>query len=229
MPDSFFEKLKKGMGIEIPAEGEARQGRPSEEKEEKTERRVKAKKTPKESKLPTGQAKTEKEKELEPKVKSIEPKAVEPSFTPTPIEISKGKKVPEKEKEEMEIKKPSFTKTMEGREETWLEPVGQLAVDVYQTEVELVIQSAIAGVRPEDLDISIEKDILTVSGERKKPFEEKGDYFSQECYWGKFSRQIILPVEIDPNKIEATLKDGILTIKAPKLFKERKRKIMVRG
>jgi len=95
--------------------------------------------------------------------------------------------------------------------------------------MELGVQSAIAGIRPEDLDISIEKDILTISGERKKSFEEKGDYFSQECYWGKFSRQIILPVEIDPNKIEATLKDGILTIKAPKLFKERKRKIMVRG
>jgi len=219
MPDSFFEKLKKGMGIEMP----------SEEKEEKTEIRVKAKKTPKESKLPTGQAKTEKEKELESEVKPITPEVEESYSVPAPIEISKDEKALEKEKEKMEIKKPSFVKTIESREETWLESVGQLAVDVYQTEAELVIQSAIAGVRPEDLDISIEKDIVTVSGERKKSFEEKGDYFSQECYWGKFSRQIILPVEIDPNKIEATLKDGILTIKAPKLFKERKRKIMVRG
>jgi HSP20 family protein len=219
MRDSFFEKLKKGMGIEIP----------SEEKEEKIERRVKAKKTPKESKLPTGQATMKKERELEPEARSIEPKVEESYSVPAPIEIAKGKKAPEKEEEEIEIKKPSFFKTMEGREETWLEPVGQLAVDVYQTEVELVIQSAIAGVRPEDLDISIEKDIVTISGERKKPLEEKGDYFSQECYWGKFSKQIILPVEIDPNKIEATLKDGILTIRAPKLFKEKKRRIMVRG
>ncbi len=204
MSDSFFEKLKKGMGIEIPSE-------------EKIERGVKTRKT-----------KMKKEKELEPGVRSIEPKVEEPSFTPAPIEISRGKEAPEKE-EEIEIKKPSFVKTTKVREETWLEPVGQLAVDVYQTEVELVIQSAIAGVRPEDLDISIERDIVTISGERKKPLEEKGDYFSQECYWGKFSKQIILPVEIDPNKIEATLKDGILTVRASKLFKERKRRIMVRS
>jgi len=219
MQNSFFEKLKKGMGIEIP----------SEEKEEKIERRVKARKTPKESKLPTGQVTMKKERELEPEARSIEPKVEEPSFTPAPIEISGGKKAPEKKEEEIEIKKPSFVKTTKAREETWLEPVGQLAVDVYQTEVELVIQSAIAGVSPEDLDISIERDIVTISGERKKLLEEKGDYFSQECYWGKFSRQIILPVEIDPNKIEATLKDGILTVRAPKLFKEKKRRIMVRG
>jgi len=104
-----------------------------------------------------------------------------------------------------------------------------LAVDVYQTENELVIQSAIAGVKSEDLDISLEGDVITISGERKKPFEEKEDYFSQECYWGKFSRQIILPVEVDPNRIEASLKDGILTIRAPKLLKEKKRKIIIKG
>jgi len=216
------------MGIEIP----------SEEKEEKIERRVKARKTPKESRLPTGQATMKKERELESEVRSIEPKVEESYSVTAPIEISKGKKAPEKEEpsfakategKEIEIKKPSFVKTMDGKEETWLEPVGQLAVDVYQTDAELVIQSAIAGVKPEDLDISIEKDVVTISGERKKPLEEKWDYFSQECYWGKFSKQIILPVEIDPNKIEATLKDGILTIRAPKLFKEKKRKIMVRG
>ena len=219
MQNSFFEKLKKGMGIEIP----------SEEKEEKIERRARARKTPKENKLPTGQATMKKERELEPEARSIEPKVEESYSVPAPIEISKGKKTPEKKEEEIEIKKPSFVKTMESREETWLEPVGQLAVDVYQTEVELIIQSAIAGVKPEDLDISIEKDIVMISGERKKPLEEKGDYFSQECYWGKFSKQIILPVEIDPNKIEATLNDGILTIRLPKLFKEKKRRIMVRS
>ena len=219
MRDSFFEKLKKGMGIEIP----------SEEKEEKIERRVKARKTPKENKPSTGQTTMKKERELEPEARSIEPKVEESYSVPAPIGILKGKKAPEKEEEEIEIKKPSFVKTMEGREETWLEPVGQLAVDVYQTDAELVIRSAIAGVKPEDLDISIEKDVVTISGERKKPLEEKGDYFSQECYWGKFSKQIILPVEIDPNKIEATLRDGILTIRTPKLFKEKKRRIMVRS
>ena len=194
---NFFEKLKKGMGVEIPAESEGKQ--PASAKatagEEEKEKPRKAKV------LPAGR-----------QVKKIEIK--EPSLEPTAIEPLAEKETPEVVEE-----KPK---------ETWLEPVGQLAVDVYQTENELVIQSAIAGVKPEDLDISLEGDVITISGERKRPVEEKGDYFSQECYWGKFSRQIILPVEVDPNRIEASLKDGILTIRTTKLQKEKKRRIVVK-
>jgi len=190
------------MGIEIPAENE-----------EKIE---------------------EKEKPRKTKVKKIEIK--EPSAKPIAIEP------PAEKKTTKEVEKPSFKKATDSNlpatlppsagpsdKESWLEPVGQLAVDVYQTENELVIQSAIAGVKSEDLDISLEGDVITISGERKKPVEEKEDYFSQECYWGKFSRQIISPVEVDPNRIEASLKDGILTVRAPKLLKEKKRKIIIKG
>ncbi len=112
-------------------------------------------------------------------------------------------------------------------ENQWPKAEGQLAVDVYQTDSELVIQSAIAGVKPENLDISIEKDLVTIKGEREKPVQEKGDYFYQECYWGGFSRQIILPVEVDPGRIEATLKEGILMIRMPKIMREGKKKIEV--
>lgn len=187
---NFFEKLKKGMGIEIPTE------------EEKVKEVVKEK--PKEEK----------------KLKRIKKEGVQK------IEL-KVEKV-EKPKEKTEVEKPSQIKPAEEKEE-WLEPEGELAVDVYQTDSELIIQSAIAGVKPEELDISLEGDMITIEGERKKPFEEKGDYFVQECYWGKFSRKIILPVEINPDQIEATFKDGILTIRLPKILKEKKRKIVVRS
>ena len=109
------------------------------------------------------------------------------------------------------------------------ESEGQLAIDVYQTEKELVIQSAIAGIKLKDLDISIEKDKLTVKGKREKPIEnEKTNYFYQECYWGPFSREIILPVEIDPSRTKASFKEGILTIRMPKIEREKKKKIEVK-
>ena len=210
---SFFEKLKKGMGIEGP----------SEEVTEEEKRRPR--KPPKESKLPTGQA-----KKIEAKKRVIEPKVEEPEIKEEKIEVSR-EEVPEKEekKEEVEIKKDYYPPTARKEEEKkWFEPEGELAIDVYQTETDLVIQSAIAGVKPEFLDISMERDVITIKGSREKPFEEEGDYFTQECYWGSFSREVILPVEVDPDKAEATMKEGILTIRIPKILREKKRRIKVK-
>jgi HSP20 family protein len=152
---NFFEKLKRGMGIEVPVE------------EKKKEKEIEAR---------------EREK-----------------------------------KKEVQLK------------EKWPEPEGELAIDMYQTNEELVILSAIAGVKPEDLNLYLEGDVLFIEGERKKPIEEKGDYFLQECYWGKFSRKIVLPVEINPEKISATFKDGILTIRIQKISKERRKKISIKS
>ena len=120
-------------------------------------------------------------------------------------------------------------KKVKEEEGKWFEQEGQLAIDIYQTENELVIRSAIAGVKPESVEISFEKDIITIRGRREKPLKEEEDYFSQECYWGPFSREIILPVEVDPNLAEATMKEGILTIRLPKIEREKKKKIIVRG
>lgn len=120
-------------------------------------------------------------------------------------------------------------KKNEESKEKWFTPEGQLAIDVYQTERELIIQSAIAGIKPEDLDISIEGDKVTIKGKREKPTEkEERNYFYQECYWGPFSREIILPVEVDPSRAEASFEEGVLTIRIPKIEREKKRKIEVK-
>ncbi len=101
----------------------------------------------------------------------------------------------------------------------WLEAgyEGQLSVDVYQTEDNLIIKSTMAGVKPEDLDITINNDLVTIRGTRHQDKEIKPeDYFYQECYWGGFSRSVILPVEVKAEAAEANLKNGVLTLILPK-------------
>lgn len=118
-------------------------------------------------------------------------------------------------------------------EESWIEAEteqeGELTVDVYQNGEMIVIKSMIAGVRPEDLDISITRDIVTIRGKRE---EERGakedDFFIRELYWGSFSRTITLPVEIDVDEAEAIEKHGLLILKLPKLDKKRQSKLKVR-
>jgi HSP20 family protein len=107
---------------------------------------------------------------------------------------------------------------------------GQLSIDVYETEKDIVIKSTIAGAKPEDLDITIDNDMLTIRGKRHDQ-TEKGDrnYLYQECYWGSFSRSVILPVEVDPKKIDAALENGVLTITLKKIKKASKVGIRVKG
>lgn len=107
-------------------------------------------------------------------------------------------------------------------------PEGQLAIDVYETPAEIIVRSTIAGAKPEDLDIGIEENTVNIRGARHNEERVKGEnYLYQECYWGTFSRSIILPTEVDGDKAEASLKDGVLTITLPKIKKERERKIKV--
>ena len=94
---------------------------------------------------------------------------------------------------------------------------GQLSIDVYQTPKTIVVKSTIAGVKPEDINISINNDMLTIRGKREEKEEIKDDdYLYRECYWGSFSRSIILPVEVKAEEIEAILENGVLTIILPK-------------
>ena len=105
---------------------------------------------------------------------------------------------------------------------------GELAIDVFETDDDIVIQSTIGGIKPEDLDISVENDLVTIRGNRKKSVEEEGKkYFYQECYWGSFMRQVILPEEVDGARAKASMKNGVLTLTMPKLHRKKKRKIMV--
>ncbi len=125
---------------------------------------------------------------------------------------------------------PSEARDIEIKKEKWFEPEGELAVDVYQTEEEIVVQSPIAGIRPESLDIFVENDVLLIKGNRQKPDEiGQRDYFYQECYWGPFSRQIILSKETDPDRITAEMKEGVLIIRIPKVKKEKNKKIIIKN
>lgn len=105
-------------------------------------------------------------------------------------------------------------------EDTSLEE-GQLSVDVYQEGENIIIKSTIAGVEPEDIDITFDNDMITIRGERRNNNNVRDeDYFFQECYWGGFSRSIILPVDVDTEKIEATIRNGVLTVTLPKIEKK---------
>jgi HSP20 family protein len=109
------------------------------------------------------------------------------------------------------------------------EPEGQLTIDVYQTPNDIVVESAIAGVRPEDLDITVTTDSISIRGTRaREKAVSDEDYLYQECYCGKFARSIILPQEIDPESAEVTFKNGILTVNLPKASKKKTRKLHVK-
>jgi len=149
------------------------------------------------------------------------------------FEKTQNGKQPEDSKDQAEgfsVKISEMQENKKNQEEKWLQTEGQLAVDVFQTEGELVIQSTIAGVRGEDLDIAIEGDKVTIRGKRDRPTkDEKINYFYQECYWGPFSREIILPVEIDPTRATAIFKEGVLIIRMPKISREKKRRITIKA
>jgi len=107
---------------------------------------------------------------------------------------------------------------------------GQLSIDVYQTPQNIVVKSTIAGVKPDDIDISINNDLLTIRGMRQMPEKVKDEnYLFRECYWGSFSRSIILPVEIIPEKIDASLENGVLTVILPKAKTSRQISIKVKA
>ncbi len=106
----------------------------------------------------------------------------------------------------------------EKSEDGWLEQdfPGQLSVDVCQEGDSLIIQSTIAGVEADNLDVSVEPDLITIRGARQREVETKDkNYFYQECFWGKFSRTLVLPYPVQPDKVRAKLKNGILTIILP--------------
>lgn len=107
---------------------------------------------------------------------------------------------------------------------------GQLTIDVYQDEDNIYVQSAVAGVDPDDLDINITKEAITIRGKREKIENiREHDYVYQECFWGTFSRSVVLPEEVDPDKSTASLKNGILTVKMPKFSRKKAKNLKVRA
>ena len=118
------------------------------------------------------------------------------------------------------------------KDENWQgeEPQGELAVDIYQTSDAIVIKALVAGVQPTSIDISLTREMLTISGSREDEREVTEDnYFQRELYWGSFSRTILLPEEVDVDLAEASEKHGILMIRLPKINKKRQTKLKVRS
>ena len=118
------------------------------------------------------------------------------------------------------------------RDEGWAgdEPKGELAVDIYQTPDAIVVKALVAGVQPTSIDISLTREMLTISGMREEEREKEGDnYCQRERDWGSFSRTILLPEEVDVDIAEASEKHGILMIRLPKINKKRQTKLKVRS
>ena len=112
----------------------------------------------------------------------------------------------------------------------WMEDsVGQLAVDVFTDDDNVIIKAPIAGVAREDLDLTITEEVVTIKGERKEQSEVKREnYLAQECYWGSFSRSYVLPVPVIADKAQASLSKGILTITIPKEEKTKAKTIEIK-
>lgn len=127
--------------------------------------------------------------------------AVEPKFSPVSPAADAGQELDER--------------GLEGEDQSGEE--GQLTVDIYDDGSSIVVQSSVAGCRPEDLDISLEDNMLTIRGTRSRAHEVGGgNFYYRELYWGSFSRSIILPEEVDFSKADAAIRNGLLTVRLPK-------------
>lgn len=106
---------------------------------------------------------------------------------------------------------------------------GQLSLDVFQTADSIIVVAPIAGVAMKDLSISITDEVLMIKGRRNLQFKvEQADYFTQECFWGNFSRSIILPESVDTANVSASFKNGVLTVRIPKVEKIRTRMVKIK-
>lgn len=118
-----------------------------------------------------------------------------------------------------------------GQEDHWMNQVedeGQLAIDVYQTDDAIVLVAPIAGVAENNLEVAITDEIVSIRGTRQQQDQiPQENFFIQECYWGSFSRSYVLPVAVDPDSAQASLKDGILTIRIPRVEKSKTRVLKI--
>jgi len=115
----------------------------------------------------------------------------------------------------------------------WMEEENEeleLTVDVYQTPTDIILQTMIAGVKPDDLELTIARDIITIKGKREENRNiDEENYFIKELYWGNFSRTVLLPQEVEPEEVEATEKHGLLTIRIQKVDKEKRNNIKIKS
>lgn len=109
-----------------------------------------------------------------------------------------------------------------------MEEMGQLSLDIIQTKEAIIILAPIAGTSTRDVTVTVTDDVLTIKGERMPPYEaEEKDYLTKECFWGKFSRSIVLPKNCNPREIAANSKNNILEIKIPRLTDEKSKVVKI--
>ena len=113
----------------------------------------------------------------------------------------------------------------------WPELAGEEpALDVYQTDKDIVVKASLPGIKPEEVDISVTGDMLTIKGEHKEAEEEKkADYFRKERRYGAFRRSMTLPVVVKAEKADATFENGVLTVTLPKTEESKPKQIKVKG
>jgi len=125
---------------------------------------------------------------------------------------------------------PSAKHRSAPKDEPAIDEDAQLSIDMYQNPSEIIIQAMVAGVRPEDLDVSITQEMVTIKGRRSYQHQVTEDnFYYRELYWGSFSRSILLPQEVDAEEAQATIKHGVLNIRLPKLDKARVQKLKVKA
>lgn len=113
-------------------------------------------------------------------------------------------------------------------EDVWIHnhEEGELSVDIFETDENIFLAAPIAGVKTDDIDITLHHDLITIRGKRTlDPEMSRRQPIHRECYWGNFSRSVILPVEVYTEESTASLKNGILTITLPKAKKTKKIKV----
>lgn len=145
-------------------------------------------------------------------------------------EIEEEQDLRRRPRRSLSIQKEESMEIPERQLEDLEEISGELSVDVLNNEDHIIIKSMVAGVKPQDLDIQISRDMITIEGTREEDTEiNQGDYYHRELYWGKFSRRIVLPEEVDVELAEAKENHGLLIIKLPKIDKTKKAKIQVKS
>ncbi|MBC7260093.1 MAG: Hsp20/alpha crystallin family protein [Chloroflexi bacterium] len=110
------------------------------------------------------------------------------------------------------------------------EGVSTLAIDMYETDNDVVVKASVPGVKAKDLDITVTGNMLTIKGEVKEESEgKKGDYHYRERRYGAFQRSVTLPVDVQADKAEATFEDGVLTLRLPKVEEAKPKQITIKA
>ena len=210
MAKSFFERLTGSVRVQDREEA-------VDEKPETSKKLLKTRGRSKKEKIQTKESSQVYPDDGEAEVPVTREKTIERRFFASREEVAPHEEV------------YASTKVDEEVLEEDAETEGELTLDVFDEGNSFVVQAMIAGVRLEDIDISFHEGTLVIQGTRKRQHQvQEHNYYAKELYWGRFSRSVVLPEEVDMEKVEATLKNGVLTLKIPKKSSGGPKKIKIK-